>query len=135
MLDKASGTPLIMPMTSLKVDLLTPHPPLGLIKLALSRHDGGVWMVPVTARIPVASVYVFPVESLLLSVERPRGLAAMDQSRQAWPASSKRRWRWRRRRGVGWSTPDRVPDGDTVPMAGYRRWADLLRDQGGRPCR
>lgn len=34
--------------------------------------------------------------------------------------------RRRRRRPVGWDAPDRVPDGDTVPMPGHGRWADLL---------
>lgn len=35
-------------------------------------------------------------------------------------------WPWRRGRSERWSTPDRIPDGDTVPMVGHDRWADLL---------
>lgn len=45
------------------------------------------------------------------------------------------RWPWRRRRRPIWTTPGRIPDGDRVPMAGYRRWADLLRAEDERPCR
>jgi len=45
------------------------------------------------------------------------------------------RWPWRRRRRPTWTTPDRIPDGDQVPLTGYQRWADLLRDKDDRPCR
>lgn len=45
------------------------------------------------------------------------------------------RWPWRRRRRPTWTTPNRIPDGDQVPITGYQRWADLLREEGDRPCR